>query len=71
MRTSHRKWFLISATVAASGMVLTGCASGGSPGASGSGGQTVIIYGPDTGTEATELEASWADWAAQNGITIE
>jgi alpha-glucoside transport system substrate-binding protein len=31
---------------------------------------TVTIYGPDTGTEATELEASWATWAAANKITI-
>src|SRR6185312_12769993 len=25
---------------------------------------------PDTGTEATELEASWATWAKDNNITI-
>jgi alpha-glucoside transport system substrate-binding protein len=35
-----------------------------------SGPATVSIYGPDTGTEATELEASWATWAKDNNITI-
>jgi len=71
MRNPHRKRFLIPVAVAASGMVLAGCASGGSPSPSGGGSQTVIIYGPDTGTEASELEASWKDWADQNGIVIQ
>jgi alpha-glucoside transport system substrate-binding protein len=42
--------------------------SSGSTG--GSDTKTVTIYGPDTGTEANELNASWSDWAKQNGITI-
>ena len=30
----------------------------------------MTIYGPDTGTEATELNASWAAWGKANNITI-
>ena len=70
MRRTNR-WFLISATVAAGGLALSGCSGGGGGPSESSGPQTVVIYGPDTGTEATELEASWADWADQNNITIE
>jgi alpha-glucoside transport system substrate-binding protein len=52
---------------------LAGCTTANPGSISGSGstaGKTVTIYGPDTGTEATELNASWAAWAKKNKITI-
>nr|WP_274635620.1 extracellular solute-binding protein [Microbacterium bovistercoris] len=74
MRSGMRRKALISVSLAAvAGAALTGCAAGG--GGSGNSGNakgssTVTIYTPDTGTEATELEASWASWAKQQGITV-
>ena len=61
------------ALAAVASFALAGCTTAnptsGSTGKS-TGPATVTIYGPDTGTEATELEASWATWAAANKITI-
>ena len=61
----------IVAITAAGAIALAGCttANPGS-GSSDASGKTVTIYGPDTGTEATELNASWAAWEKANGITI-
>jgi alpha-glucoside transport system substrate-binding protein len=66
-----RSRLLAGVAISVSALVLVGCttANPGS-GSGGSGKKTVTIYGPDTGTEATELEASWADWSKKNGITI-
>jgi alpha-glucoside transport system substrate-binding protein len=61
------------ALAAISTLALAGCTTanpGSSTGGSASGPQTVTIYGPDTGTEATELDASWATWAKDNKIKI-
>ncbi|HEX4058870.1 MAG TPA: carbohydrate ABC transporter substrate-binding protein [Galbitalea sp.] len=52
---------------------LAGCTTANPGSGNGSGstaGKTVTIYGPDTGTEATELNASWSAWAKKNKITI-
>ena len=67
-----RKSLLPVVAVAATAFALTGCSSpsGASSGSGNVKGSTVTIYGADTGTEATELEASWATWAKQEGITI-
>jgi alpha-glucoside transport system substrate-binding protein len=74
MRSPLRSRVTATVAIAAiSTLALAGCttANPGSGNSSGSGGsKTVTIYGPDTGTEATELEASWASWAKDNGITI-
>jgi alpha-glucoside transport system substrate-binding protein len=68
---TRRRALAAIAVLAAGGLALTGCttANPGS-GSSGSGKKTVTIYGPDTGTEASELNASWAAWSKANGITI-
>lgn len=74
MRTALRRNAVIPVSLAAiAGLALTGCASNGGSGDGGSGsvkGSTVTIYTPDTGAEATQLEASWASWAKQQGITV-
>lgn len=65
-----RAWLAVAA-VAATGVGLAGCS--GSPGSStttNAGPKVVTIYSPDTGTEATEFESSWAAWAKSQGITI-
>lgn len=75
MRSPKRRMTAAIALVAVGSMALAGCTTA-NPGSnnsskkSGGGSQTVTIYGADTGTEATELEASWASWAKTNGITI-
>jgi alpha-glucoside transport system substrate-binding protein len=69
----NRRTAAIVAIAAVSSLALAGCttANPGSSSSAGSGGSKVVtIYGPDTGTEATELNASWATWAKDNGITI-
>jgi alpha-glucoside transport system substrate-binding protein len=61
------------AVAAAASLALAGCTTanpGSSTGTGSTAGKTVTIYGPDTGTEATELNASWAAWAKANKITI-
>jgi alpha-glucoside transport system substrate-binding protein len=71
--TARRRTLTALAVTAVSSVALAGCttANPGSTSSSGtSGHQTVTIYGPDTGTEATELNASWASWAKANDITI-
>lgn len=69
--TTRRRALAAIAVLAAGGLALTGCTTA-NPGSSSSssGKKTVTIYGPDTGTEATELNASWAAWSKANGITI-
>ena len=69
--STRRRVLAAIAVLAAGGLALTGCttANPGSGGGS-SGKKTVTIYGPDTGTEASELTASWAAWSKANGITI-
>ena len=61
----------IAAIAAATGLALTGCttaspSSGSSAAASG----PVTIYGPWSGAEAVEVQASWASWAKANKISI-
>jgi alpha-glucoside transport system substrate-binding protein len=71
--TVRRRTLTVLALTAVSSVALVGCttANPGGSSTSGTGGhQTVTIYGPDTGTEATELGASWASWAKANNITI-
>jgi alpha-glucoside transport system substrate-binding protein len=71
--TARRRTLTVLAVTAVSSVALVGCttANPGSGSTSGTGGhQTVTIYGPDTGTEATELNASWAAWSKANNITI-
>lgn len=71
MQSSLRKFVVPAALAAIAGMVLAGCTTPNTPVTKKAGGPaTVSIYGPDTGTEATELEASWATWAKDNNITI-
>lgn len=69
--STRRRVLAAVAVLAAGGLALTGCTTA-NPGSGGnsSGKKTVTIYGPDTGTEASELNASWADWSKANGITI-
>ena len=71
--TARRRSLVAVAVAAVSAVALVGCTTA-NPGSTSSAGttghQTVTIYGPDTGTEATELNASWASWAKENNITI-
>lgn len=67
----RRRLTLALALTAIGGVVLAGCSTAGGGSATGNvKGSTVTIYGPDTGSEATQLEASWSAWAKQEGITI-
>jgi alpha-glucoside transport system substrate-binding protein len=70
--SARRRALTAIALTTVTGVALVGCTtanpSSGSTG--GSNTKTVTIYGPDTGTEATELNASWAAWSKANGITI-
>jgi alpha-glucoside transport system substrate-binding protein len=72
MRVSLRRKVVIPISLAAvAGLALAGCSGTGGNANTGSvKGSTVTIYTPDTGTEATQLEASWSAWAKQQGITI-
>ena len=74
LRSPLRNRVTATVAVAAIGtLALAGCTTanpGTSTGGTASGPQTVTIYGADTGTEATELNASWASWAKANKITI-
>jgi alpha-glucoside transport system substrate-binding protein len=72
-RSPRRRILTGAAVVAAASLGLMGCttANPGTTNNSSSGKtQAVTIYGPDTGTEATELEASWSKWASANNIKI-
>jgi alpha-glucoside transport system substrate-binding protein len=73
MRRSLRRNVVFSGIlVASTAVVLAGCTGSGGNSSTGSvKGATVTIYGPDTGSEATQLEASWSDWAKKEGITIQ
>ncbi|GAA3770610.1 ABC transporter substrate-binding protein [Microbacterium kribbense] len=74
MRRALRRTAIIPLSLAAvAGMALAGCSAGAgsNPKSTTVKGSTVTIYTPDTGTEATELEASWSTWATQQGITIQ
>jgi alpha-glucoside transport system substrate-binding protein len=67
----RRRVTAVVALAAVTSIALAGCSTPNStPPKKASGPATVTIYGPDTGTEATELEASWASWAKDNKITI-
>jgi alpha-glucoside transport system substrate-binding protein len=70
--STRRRILAAIAVTAAGGLALAGCttANPGSGGNQPTGHQTVTIYGPDTGTEATELAASWSAWEKANDITI-
>jgi alpha-glucoside transport system substrate-binding protein len=71
--TARRRSLTAVAVAAVSAVALVGCTTANPSSGSSSGSskhQTVTIYGPDTGTEATELNASWASWAKANNITI-
>jgi alpha-glucoside transport system substrate-binding protein len=75
MTSFVRRRFVAPVAVAAiAGIALSGCTTANPSSSSTSGGstagKTVTIYGPDTGTEATELNASWAAWSKANKITI-
>jgi alpha-glucoside transport system substrate-binding protein len=70
----RRRIALPIAIAAAAGLALTGCTtaspgSGSTTGGTAKGG-TVSIYGPWSGAEAVEVQASWASWAKKNDITI-
>jgi alpha-glucoside transport system substrate-binding protein len=69
----RRRIALPIAIAAAAGLALAGCTTA-NPGSASSGGSakggTVHIYGPWSGAEAVEVQASWADWAKKNDITI-
>lgn len=62
------------AVTAVTGLALAGCTTANPGSSSGNTtnlkGKTVTIYGPDTGTEAQELNASWASFEKKTGITI-
>jgi alpha-glucoside transport system substrate-binding protein len=74
MRAFQRRRYTAPLALAAiTGLALVGCTTSNTPStnAPSSGAHaTVNFYGPDTGTEATELEASWAAWSKANNITI-
>jgi alpha-glucoside transport system substrate-binding protein len=70
---SRRRAITALAIAAVSGLALAGCTTadpGSSTGGGTGGAQTVTIYGPDPGAEATQLNASWAAWSKANNITI-
>ena len=71
--TARRRTLAALAVTAVGTIALAGCTTanpGSASTAATTGHQTVTIYGPDTGTEATELNASWAAWGKENNITI-
>lgn len=68
--TARRRLFVATAAVAVASLALAGCGGSSGSTAASSASKVVTIYSPDTGTEATEFESSWAAWAKTNGITI-
>lgn len=70
----RRRVVLPIALVAVAGLALTGCTTpspgSGSTSTGSAKGGTVSIYGPWSGPEAVEVQASWASWAKKNDITI-
>lgn len=73
MAMSRRRRLLVPlALVGAAGLVLTGCAEGGSGGDGGDvSGQTVKISGGITGTEADALNQSFDQFTKDTGIKVE
>ncbi len=79
MRKAQRRLIVPLAVITAASFALAGC--GGGPGTTGNNGDNnntgdagdnvVTIYGTIADEEARLLEESWADWAADNDITIE
>ena len=68
-----RRILAVLAVTTVGSIALAGCTTanpGSSSTSASTAGKTVTIYGPDTGTEATELNASWASWEKANNITI-
>jgi alpha-glucoside transport system substrate-binding protein len=67
----HRTVTASIAFAAITALALTGCTTSPSSGtASSSDKGTVSIYGPWSGSEATQIQATWAAWSKSNGITI-
>ncbi len=68
----RRKIVLPLAIAAISGLALTGCTTSNSatPASGGSASGPVTVYGPWSGAEAVEVQASWASWAKTNNIKI-
>jgi alpha-glucoside transport system substrate-binding protein len=73
MRAPLRRRFTAPiALLAITGLALVGCTTtaNNSSSSGSTKGKTVTIYGPDTGSEATQLAASWAGYEKSSGITI-
>ncbi|HEY0247924.1 MAG TPA: carbohydrate ABC transporter substrate-binding protein [Gryllotalpicola sp.] len=72
MQSNPKRWLIAGGLLVVGALALTACSSGsgGSGNNTSSGNSVVTIYSPDPGTEGQEFEASWKDWAKQNGITI-
>ena len=68
VRSQRRRIVAPIALAGVAALALAGCA--GSGGGSATGDNTVTVYGTIADTEAELLEQSWADWAAENGITV-
>ena len=73
--TVHRRFTAPLAVIAAAGLTLSACTSGGSggdgPGDFGEADGVVTIYGTIADTEADLLNESWADFEAETGIDIQ
>ena len=71
-KTRGRRYLAPIALAGVFGLVLTGCAEGGSdtPGASGSAGGTVRISGGITGSEADLLQQSFDGFTKDTGIEV-
>jgi len=76
----HKRVTVPLAILAAAGLVLTGCSSGGSdggggsalgPGDAGDADGVVTIYGTIADTEDELLQESWAAWEEENDIDIQ
>jgi alpha-glucoside transport system substrate-binding protein len=67
----RRKIVLPIAIAAVAGIALSGCTTSAPSSTSGVKQTSVVnIYGPWSGTEATEIEATYASWAKENKITV-
>jgi len=79
MSTNFHRRFMAPAILAAAGIALAGCTATGTtppeeqsgPGDYGTADGIVTVYSQIVGSEAEQLEASWADWEADNGIDIQ
>ena len=71
MRTPLRRHVIAPLVlVTITGLALAGCSNTPSSNSTSAKHETVTIYGADTGSEASQLEASWNGWAKKNNITI-